>query len=73
MISVEVFDKIDRVYDIWYFKLNLEGYIEIIIENRVMDTIYSFGEDICQLQVCVKSLLDHWNMEYKNLNELILI
>lgn len=51
----------------WTFKVNGNGYIDIVIEGRIMDTLLELGEieNRQQLQQKVDYLLDHWKIAWK--------
>jgi hypothetical protein len=42
-MNIDLFDSISGTFKTWTFKTDKEGYIQMIINNNVMDTLYDLG------------------------------
>jgi hypothetical protein len=68
-VTVEVFDNFEEHPVDWVFRVNGDGYIDVVIEEKVMDTLYELGEitDIAELIDCVHQLMAFWKLQWQNI------
>jgi hypothetical protein len=68
-VKIDLFDVITGTFKTWTFKTNNEGYMEMIINNNVMDTLYDIGtiRNLPHLIRTINKLVKCWGIESKNL------
>ena len=67
-ITVKLWDELEEEMVFWTFRVNANGYIDIVIEGKIMDTLLEIGEvrNMGELLSKVNELLEGWKIRWES-------
>jgi len=65
---VKLWDELEEEMVFWTFRVNANGYIDIVIEGKIMDTLLEIGEvrNMGELLSKVNELLEGWKIRWES-------